>query len=61
MKKFIVVEVDGKVRQHIAKNNRPDKYSEPKIFDTALDAQRWIDRHYNKYIPIHYEISEWSD
>ena len=55
---YKIIEIDGKVHQHIAKNNKPDKYAEPKLFKTYEDAEKWIWRHRNKYIPVSYVISE---
>lgn len=54
--KYIVVEIDGNIRSHIAINNKPDKYEKPKLFATKEDAQRWIDRHSYKYQSWKYEI-----
>ena len=55
--KFIVVEVDGIIRTPIAKNNKPDKYSDPKVFDTFIDAEKWIVKHTYKGMSFHYDIS----
>ena len=55
---FYIVEIDGPLRNTINKNGQPDKYSEPKMFKTAVDAQKWIDRHSYKGMSMRYEIRE---
>lgn len=55
---YEVIEVDGIIRTAICKNNKADKYGEPKLFNTKKDAQKWIDRHSYIGMSWKYEIEE---
>ena len=55
---YYVVEVDGIIKSYICKNNKADKYGEPKLFETKERAQEWIDRHSYKGMSWKYEIEE---
>lgn len=56
MWKYKIVEVDGNIRSAINKKGKPSKYEEPKLFETAEAAGRWIDRHTYEGMSHHYEI-----
>lgn len=53
---FHIIEVDGIIRSCICKNNRADKYGEPKNFKTTEDAKEWIKKHSYKGMSHRYEI-----
>lgn len=55
---FIIVEVDGFIRSSICKNNKADKYGEPKKFGTIDEAKKWIEKHSYKGMSHRYEIVE---
>lgn len=55
---YKIIEIDGIIRSCICKNNKADKYGDPKIFNSIEDAQRWIDKHTYKGMSIKYEIME---
>lgn len=55
---FHVVEVDGIWRAVICKNNKADKYGEPKNFLTRKDAQNWIDKRSYAGMSWRYEVVE---
>jgi len=55
---YVVVEVDGIWRAAIDRKGKANKYGEPKIFKSADDAQKWIDRRTYKGVSVHYEIKE---
>ena len=58
MKKYHIVEIDGIWRACICKNNKADKYGEPKIFETKKACKQWIERHSYKGMSHSYEIKE---
>lgn len=55
---FRIIEVDGIIRSCICKNNKADKYGEPKNFETQKDAEEWIKKHTYKGMSHSYEIVE---
>ena len=55
---YIIVEVDGFIRSAINKQGKPDKYSEPKRFETKKKAQAWIDKHSYTGMSFRYEIKK---
>jgi hypothetical protein len=55
---FNIIEVDGIIRSCICKNNKADKYGEPKNFKTRKDAEKWIEKHSYKGMSFKYEIKK---
>ena len=55
---YVIVVVSGILRETIDKNGDCNKYGEPKIFETAEKAQKWIDKRTYKGMSYHYEIKE---
>lgn len=55
---YNVIEIDGIIRTCICKNNKADKYGEPKEFKTKADAEKWIKKHSYKGMSFRYEIKE---
>lgn len=53
---YYIVEHDGKINQIIDKSGKPNKYGEPKIFETKTDAEKWINKRSYKYMTHSYEI-----
>ena len=58
---YVIVEIDGIIRSCVCKNNKADKYGDPKLFETKEEAQRWIDKHSYKGMSYKYEIISASD
>ena len=58
---YKIIEVDGFIRSAICKNNKADKYGDPKLFETKEKAQEWIDRHSYKGMSCKYEIISTSN
>lgn len=58
---YKIVEVDGIWRAAICKNNKADKYGDPKIFETKAAATNWIEKHSYKGMSFHYEIIKIGD
>ena len=56
MFKYIIIEVDGIIRSPINKKGKPSKYEDPKLFETAEAAGRWIDKHSYEGMSYHYTI-----
>ena len=40
--KYYIVEHDGIVNQIIDKTGKPNKFGDPKIFESMDDARKWI-------------------
>lgn len=55
---FYIVEIDGKVRNTIDKSGKPNKYGEPKLFNTREDAEAWTLKRVYIGMSHHYEIKE---
>lgn len=55
MRKYHIIEVDGKVRRVIDIQNQANSYGTPKEF-THDEAVHWIDRHTYKGMSFHYEM-----
>lgn len=55
---YYIVEHDGHVHQIIDKKGKPNKYGEPKIFETMGAAINWCDRHTYRGMSHYYEIKE---
>lgn len=53
---FKVVEVNGFIRAQIDTKGNPNKYGEPKVFQTEKDAKKWIEKHSYKGMSFCYEI-----
>lgn len=56
--KCIVVEVYGVVREHIDVKGKANKYGEPKIFNSNLEALAWIKKNSYTGMSHRYEIVE---
>lgn len=59
MKRFYIVEKDGKVVSTINKKGRPSRYEEPRYFEDKASAERYMIRH--KFISrygVTYQIEE---
>ena len=55
---YKVVEIDGIWRAAVCKNNKADKYGDPKIFETRKAAEKWIEKHSYTGMSFKYEIVE---
>lgn len=55
MRKYHIIEVDGKVRRCIDIQNQANCYGTPKEF-TYDEAVHWIDRRTYKGMSFHYEM-----
>ena len=55
---YKIIFVDGIYRASISKQNRVDKYGEPRLWKTKEEAEHWIERHSYKGMSFHYEIKE---
>lgn len=55
MRKYHIIEVDGKVRRVIDIQNHANNYGTPKEF-TLDEAYNWIDHHTYKGMSFHYEM-----
>ena len=55
---YKVVEIDGIWVACVCKNNKADKYGDPKLFETYKDAEKWINKHSYKGMSFRYEIRE---
>ena len=53
---YYVVEIDGKLRQTINRNGKPNKYEPAKLFSSLEAAEKWVEKRLSPYIPIKYEI-----
>lgn len=58
MIKYIIIEVDGKLRSPINKKGKADRYSDPKTFDTVKECNTWILKHSYTGMSFHFEIKE---
>lgn len=58
---YRIVEVDGKIRAYICKNNKADRYGDPKEFNSVSDCMKWIDKHTYKGMSFKYEVVEIED
>ena len=58
---YKVIQVDGIIRSCINKKGKPSKYEEPKIFDSAESAGKWIDKHSYKGMSWSYQIERCKD
>lgn len=59
MKRYYIVEKDGKVVSAINKKGRPSRYEEPRYFEDKASAERYMVRHkfINRY-DVTYQIKE---
>ena len=57
---YHIVEVDGIWRAAVCKNNKADKYGQPKLF-THKEAVKWIEKHSYVGMSFHYEIVKVGD
>lgn len=57
---YKVVQIDMSIPYPINKKGQPDKYSEPKKFETKKDAEKWIERHSYTGMSWKYIVEEWS-
>ena len=55
---YYIVNVDTFIREIIDKSGKPNKYGEPKIFNTKEDAEKWISKRTYKGMTHHYEVKE---
>lgn len=54
---FVMEGVDVLMWKYIInKKGKPSKYEDPKLFETAEAAGRWIDRHSYEGMSYHYTI-----
>lgn len=60
MELYNIVEVDGILRAAVCKNNKADKYGQPKLF-THKEAVKWIEKHSYIGMSFHYEIVKVGD
>lgn len=55
---YIIIKVDGKLRNAIDIKGQPNKYGQPKEFKTRKQAQAWIDKKSYYGMSFKYEIKE---
>lgn len=53
---YIIIEVDGKVRQTINKKNQASRYEDPKHFGSMKAAKDWIRKHSYKGMSHFYQV-----
>ena len=58
---YIIVKVDGWMRQQICTDGKPDKYGEPKLFKTEREAWKWVSKNSYKGMSFKYEIRRIED
>mgnify|MGYP003392950764 FL=1 len=56
--KYYIVEHDGIVNQIIDKTGKPNKFGDPKIFESMADARKWILKRTYKGMTHSYEVKE---
>ena len=59
--RYYIVRHDGIVSQIIDKTGKPNKYGEPKIFETLGCAVSWCDRRSYDEMSHYYEIKEYKE
>lgn len=59
--KYCIVKHDGIVNQIIDKSGKPNKYGEPKIFDSLGKAVNWCDKHSYGGMAHYYEVKEYKE
>ena len=59
--KYYIVEHDGIVNQIIDITGKPNKYGEPKYFESMADARKWILKHTYKGMTHSYEVKEYKE
>ncbi len=55
---YTVIENDGLIRSVICKNNKADRYGDPKLFKDIFEAKSWIKKHSYKGMSFFYEIAD---
>lgn len=55
---YYIVKHDGHIHQIIDKKGKPNKYGEPKIFESMGAAINWCDRRSYDGMSHYYEIKE---